>query len=640
MSTIDIGDMHEVKIREKNLPCPPLSGYNHIAVFVKWAYKKGMLSEDVFEKEPRLKSALEGEGDIREVLNASPFFKGRICTEHFKDEYLPFIQHYYSFYDEDRYTYWVDDNAREYFKAREIDTAQFKHEAYLGVPYGDDNYTYLTDRLEKAWNNGSPDLGGSRDYLKYTVDDLYDIRKTENTNPGPQEVQNSEEPGAAAKESPSYPKWPENTIDNREIHEKKAAQRGVTLPPLAQYNLMAIFLKWAYGKGFITGETFEKEPALKECLDKDEGLRELIEESSFFNGCITTDMFVEEVHPFAEGLYKYGSYKCYPNWADSYARDYLGDEKWRENYFYYVAYLFNPYDDDYCRHMTDKLDEAWNNRTPRLKGETVGTEILEDLVREVWDKTKTDTVRMELHVGETTLTSSKIGGLPYWPKDKDFISFSDGMDPLLLAQINLSDFKQEKFPDHGLLQFFIPADDDLGLESQCIKVVYHETIDETVTEEDVEKRGILPGVDDEDYCMFPVRGSYPITFENAVECKNTWDREVTDIIEDLLKDKYHFELGENDMWDYLTKDDTEFVESKLSKGITHMLGHAYFTQEDPREYDEKLERYDTLLFQLDSVYDDDIDVQIGDAGIINFFINHEDLEKKNFDDVLFNWDCC
>lgn len=52
------------------------------------------------------------------------------------------------------------------------------------------------------------------------------------------------------------------------------------------------------------------------------------------------------------------------------------------------------------------------------------------------------------------------------------------------------------------------------------------------------------------------------------------------------------------------------------------------------------EKYDTLLFQLDSEYNEENGgTEIGDGGVINFFINSKALEDLNFEDVLYNWDC-
>ena len=49
-----------------------------------------------------------------------------------------------------------------------------------------------------------------------------------------------------------------------------------------------------------------------------------------------------------------------------------------------------------------------------------------------------------------------------------------------------------------------------------------------------------------------------------------------------------------------------------------------------------MQLYDTLLLQIDS----EDDIMWGDSGIANFFISEEDLKNKNFEDMLYNWDCC
>ena len=70
--------------------------------------------------------------------------------------------------------------------------------------------------------------------------------------------------------------------------------------------------------------------------------------------------------------------------------------------------------------------------------------------------------------------------------------------------------------------------------------------------------------------------------------------------------------------------------------------HPYFTQEDPRNRDEGLADYNALLFQLDSSFDEDGKeiVMIGDMGVMNFFIWQDDLQRRDFSDVLYSWDCC
>ena len=55
---------------------------------------------------------------------------------------------------------------------------------------------------------------------------------------------------------------------------------------------------------------------------------------------------------------------------------------------------------------------------------------------------------------------------------------------------------------------------------------------------------------------------------------------------------------------------------------------------------------DLLLFQMDSEFLTDgngnqtgVEILWGDMGIANFFIRAEDLLRRDFSRVLYNWDC-
>ena len=37
---------------------------------------------------------------------------------------------------------------------------------------------------------------------------------------------------------------------------------------------------------------------------------------------------------------------------------------------------------------------------------------------------------------------------------------------------------------------------------------------------------------------------------------------------------------------------------------------------------------------------EDVEIMWGDSGVGNFFISEEDLKNLNFENVLYNWDCC
>ena len=91
------------------------------------------------------------------------------------------------------------------------------------------------------------------------------------------------------------------------------------------------------------------------------------------------------------------------------------------------------------------------------------------------------------------------------------------------------------------------------------------------------------------------------------------------------------------VFDNLREEVEGYLYDQLWSTGTHLLGWPHFTQADPREEDSP---YDTLLFQMDSDWEEDETyVMWGDAGVCNFFINGEDLEKRDFSRVLYNWDC-
>ena len=69
-------------------------------------------------------------------------------------------------------------------------------------------------------------------------------------------------------------------------------------------------------------------------------------------------------------------------------------------------------------------------------------------------------------------------------------------------------------------------------------------------------------------------------------------------------------------------------------------GYPIFSQDDPR-LNESLSDCDILLFELDSVYDkeNDIDIMWGDMGTGSFFITRDKLKALDFSRVLYNYDC-
>lgn len=246
------------------------------------------------------------------------------------------------------------------------------------------------------------------------------------------------------------------------------------------------------------------------------------------------------------------------------------------------------------------------------------------------------------------LCDSKFGGVPYWDAKSEYPVSSSGEKLTLLAQINLSDVKDcEPLPSCGLLQFFIVTDDLYGADfdnvtsNDTFRVVYHDIIDSSITEEDVLALDIpvCRNADDFDDEFPP-----PIDRELAINIEKT---EVSVGCEDHLFEKYINMAAETlgialdkNLSAYQIFPDEVFDET-YGYNIGHWLfGYAYFTQSDPREYMPELEEH-ILLFQMDSDFgkDQDYEIMWGDAGVGNFFITPDDLKALDFSKVVYNWDC-
>ncbi|WP_051538236.1 YwqG family protein [Butyrivibrio proteoclasticus] len=278
---------------------------------------------------------------------------------------------------------------------------------------------------------------------------------------------------------------------------------------------------------------------------------------------------------------------------------------------------------------------------------SIARQDLNRLLDEIKKASLKKVIAIETHVKDNiALTDSKFGGYPYWPQGKEYPVNKDGNKLILLAQINLSDVEDALLPKSGLLQFFIDCDDLNGLDEELgHKVVYHNDIDPSVTEDSVKALGIRAASDlnpdDEEY--FPLSDCYALSFEDYLEFTNFDDWRLWDIFCDKLKELYNINVKDiqdhriSGLYDFLQDDDYDYVNEVLNESSGHkMLGYPCFTQGDPRNPGE----YDILLFQMDTDnMEDGINIMWGDSGVGNFFMNEEDLKNLDFDKAMYTWDC-
>ena len=241
--------------------------------------------------------------------------------------------------------------------------------------------------------------------------------------------------------------------------------------------------------------------------------------------------------------------------------------------------------------------------------------------------------------------TSKFGGIPYIAQDAEVPVDAEGNQLALLAQINCTELPENDiYPKEGLLQFWISRDDSFGLDSKGTNVVkYIKDIDENITNRDVLSKYHLPSEDnDEEYSPFHEKdASFALTFNKGTSTITATDFLFEDIVKDAIRKLFPEEQVE-DLYEDL---DSEVYETlfKAFEGVKHAIGgYPTFVQWDPRDPENK-EAYDTMLLQIESEWDSNTKdnlIMWGDSGVANFFINKEKLANLDFENVLFNWDCC
>ncbi|MCI8422552.1 MAG: DUF1963 domain-containing protein [Lawsonibacter sp.] len=263
-----------------------------------------------------------------------------------------------------------------------------------------------------------------------------------------------------------------------------------------------------------------------------------------------------------------------------------------------------------------------------------------------------------LEKGEAGLRESKVGGDPYLPRDMEWPLDRQGVPLRLLAQVDCAALSAlEDFPHTGLLQFWIGTDDLYGADyddpipQRDFRVLYHEGADPTVTQAEVlAKRSALPDGEEERYSPL---GDWPCRMVFG-QPRTEWIPDENYLFQKRLVQLWNQRRPEKpirSVWDFYAlfpREERDYSIFELSgaevtgspRGPWHQLGgFPTFIQNDPR-HEEEYQDLDTLLFQLDSEFQNREDLVLwGDCGIGNFFIGREALKHRDFSRVMYNWDC-
>lgn len=256
-------------------------------------------------------------------------------------------------------------------------------------------------------------------------------------------------------------------------------------------------------------------------------------------------------------------------------------------------------------------------------------------------------VRFTLTDKAASVFESKIGGMPYFPPGAEIPVDSYGDQLRFLMQIRCSDVRGiDIFPEQGMLQFWIHADDCWGMQDRNglgFRVIYYDTVSEET---------IVPPVSaftDMDREFYPVHGAFGVAFQAAEAdtprtllkyqdafCK--YFHEISGVqIESPYALRYQLHLPES------------VFEEALHRGYFpggHKIGgSSAFCQYDPRQTEAQQTQYDFQLLQLRSDFgringQNYNNIMWGDGGICHFFISSEKLKKRDFSDVFYYCDCC
>ena len=237
-------------------------------------------------------------------------------------------------------------------------------------------------------------------------------------------------------------------------------------------------------------------------------------------------------------------------------------------------------------------------------------------------------------LAETTLFESKFGGYPYLPINQEHPKDSNGQPMMLLAQLNFEEMPHiESMPQNGLLQFFVSADDELfGIDldhptsQNDFRIIYHSTITADLTKVITDFNYLNTLALQHFIIPEAVKLKFELDYQPVTSRDYRFEKIFSDIIDwgEIVDEENETELGE--------------LYDDLCENYGHKIGgYPFFTQTDPREWEEKYQQHDILLMQIDT--DNLLNIMWEDSGAANFFIRKEDLLNLDFSNVIYNWDC-
>ena len=252
--------------------------------------------------------------------------------------------------------------------------------------------------------------------------------------------------------------------------------------------------------------------------------------------------------------------------------------------------------------------------------------------------------------------ATRFGGKPDLPES--FVwpyfegeNFNEGVKyrPLsFMAQFNLEElakYDTEKLlPEKGLLSFFYDIDTmRWGYDPKdegCAKVYYFGDTDGLAAAEfpdDLNEDFRLPafGIKLRSENSYQDYADFLLQKDKMTECWDDYDRAARSLKINIPETSSKL-LG----WPDIIQDNMTMECELVSRG--YYLGGDWeeVTPRDRQEAEQSSLKEWQLLFQLDTLWEDDFELMFGDCGRIYYYIRKEDLAAGNFDKVWLIMQCC
>lgn len=270
---------------------------------------------------------------------------------------------------------------------------------------------------------------------------------------------------------------------------------------------------------------------------------------------------------------------------------------------------------------------------------------IDELIEQYRALTKKECVHIKTHEKiPKHVWDSKFGGLPYLPYDATCPVTASGEQLHFVAQYHLDALPPNNIglPSTGMLQFWVLMDDIYGIDNKNHirndkhRVIYYETVDKTVTREDVAKKYAHP----EDEYLNPVFNELSITFEIGENVMSFGDRDFDKVIQKIGVDLEQLSKEAHDKFWLTANMEGHFIGGHPTHVQQDIRDPRLLEVINPSQMDYS--KYDILLLQIDSELNEARTKDLilwGDCGNAHFYITKDDLAQLDFSKVMYEWHC-